>query len=113
MLFPGMSLAQYLEVIGHASPTEGPYNGHAAADVLNPAFAELVKGTVAFVNAAKPIIGYEETRDMLESVVHGFPATEEPEPVDFMALFGELLREALEDEQNDADGPLVTEADDK
>lgn len=112
-MFNGMSLADYLEILAKATPEEGP---HKYADLpaeevlaLNTAFAELAKGFIAYVTVAKPIIGYDAVREMLEDVVHTFPVTEEPEPFNaFEALQAALLKAMGENPEaftTPADGP--------
>lgn len=113
MMFPGMTLADYLAILAKATPEEGPYKyeDRPAEEILalNTGFHELAKGMIAFVNAAKPIVGYEEVRDMLESVVHTFPTEENPAPFDPFAALQEALLKAMgntpEAFTTEADGP--------
>lgn len=84
----------YLSILSEATAEDGPYkyeHDEAEARVLNGAFAEMTKGIVAFVTAAEPIIGYEAVRDMLEDVVHTFPASKEPADP-FEAIQAALLK---------------------
>ncbi|QIG58536.1 hypothetical protein PQE18_gp58 [Arthrobacter phage DrSierra] len=97
--FPGMNLDTYLDILGQATPEDGPYNdpAHTAEELtaLNTGFAALAAGMVAFVKAAEPIVGYEATRSMIEDVTHTFPVEKNPAPVDPFAELAAALAAAM------------------
>lgn len=97
--FPGMNLDTYLEILGKATPEDGPFNdpAHTAEELvtLNTGFAALAQGMIAFVTAAEPIVGYEAVRNMIEDVTHTFPVEKNPAPVDPFAEMAASLAKAL------------------
>lgn len=87
------SLAQYLDVLSESSPANGPFLadelGEGTAAEMNGAFAEFAHAAVAFVNTVEPVVGYTDTRRLLEDFVHTFPVEKEPNPFAMIAaLFG-------------------------
>lgn len=97
--FPGMNLDTYLDILGQATPEDGPYNDpkHTAEELttLNTGFAALAQGMKTFVEAAEPIVGYDEVRSMIEDVTHTFPVEKNPAPVDPFAELAHALAKAM------------------
>lgn len=113
------SLAQYLDVLSESSPANGPFLadelGEGTAAEMNGAFAEFAHAAVAFVNTVEPVVGYTDTRRLLEDFVHTFPVTKEPNP---LAMLADLLGITPEDfvtialvNGEDEDGELNAEED--
>lgn len=115
-MLTGMSLEDYLAILEAAAPDDGPYTEELFGEnalALNTAFAGIANSTATFVRVAKALIGYDAARDMLEELVHAFPASEVPvvTPEQYLsALLGKDLAEAL---GVAPEAPLTDEADEK
>ncbi|WNO26076.1 hypothetical protein SEA_WILDWEST_57 [Arthrobacter phage Wildwest] len=113
--FPGMNLDTYLDILGQATPEDGPYNDpkHTAEELvtLNTGFAALAQGMKTFVETVEPIIGYEATRSMIEDVTHTFPTEKNPAPVDPFAELAAALASAMGLSPEEAKEIFGTDAD--
>lgn len=98
-------LNDYLAVLRTATPEEHPFKESApeVAEKVGPAFAALAHAVADFVEAGRETIGYNDTRGLLEDMIHMLPVDENQ--ADPLTELMKLMAEGAED------GPLFTEAD--